>query len=343
MVSNINQLLLRNIELLEGKQPLLINLDANELIQPWFDYYPDVEQITCFNNQLNTHQRISKQDKVSTFFDSHYQSDSIHDLVIIAFPKSKAELAFTLAMIAPVTDENSYILVVGDNKSGIKTLAKSAPDYIEFCTKQDAARHCLLYSIRLKTVSTAFQLEQWFSHYQVDVNNQQLTIAALPGVFSQQGLDKGTKVLLENLPEQISGSVLDFGCGAGIISVALAKQFDNLDLTLVDVSALAIASSKESLKLNNLTGNVIASDGLQNISQRYDTIVSNPPFHQGLKTHYAATEVFLAQAKNHLNNQGQLLVVANSFLKYQPIMEQAIKQTHRIVNEKGFAVYLAKK
>ena len=342
-MSNINQLLLRNIDLLAGKKPLLINLDAEDLIQPWLNHHQDVDLITCFNNQLNTHQRINAHPKVAKYFDSHYHVDTIHDLVVIAFPKSKAELAYTLAMLSPVIDEQSYVLVVGDNKSGIKTLAKLADKYIERCTKQDAARHCLLYSIQMKLSNTPFVLEQWFSHYKIEIANQSIEIAALPGVFSQQGLDKGTQVLLNNLPEDIGGKVLDFGCGAGVISVALAKIYPSVELTLVDVSALAVASSKESLKRNQLTGNVIASDGLQNISGQFDTIVSNPPFHQGLKTHYAATETFLAQAKHFLTRSGKLLIVANSFLTYQPIIAQTLHRVERTCQQNGFAIYLAKR
>jgi 16S rRNA (guanine1207-N2)-methyltransferase len=47
---------------------------------------------------------------------------------------------------------------------------------------------------------------------------KELTICALPGVFSQNHLDVGTAVLLPYLNQVKSGRIADFGCGAGIIS-----------------------------------------------------------------------------------------------------------------------------
>jgi len=343
-LSNVNQILLRNIDLLEGDEPLLINLDAEQLITPWQAHYPSAN-LTCFNNNFGQHQAIKKHtsDSVSSLFGSHYVGKKSHDLVVIAFPKSKPELAYTLAMIAPYVSEQTCIIFVGDNKGGIKSVAKQSTDYIECCIKQDAARHCLIFTGKHSQVGKAFHLNDWFNYYDVTFNEQTIKVAALPGVFSQKGLDKGTKVLLDNLPHSFKGDVLDFGCGAGIISAAIAKASPETKLTLIDISALAIASSQETLSINHLNGKCIASDGLSEITQSFDHIVSNPPFHQGLKTHYAATELFLSRCSKHIKLQGQLVVVANSFLQYQPIMESSVGPTERAIVANGFSVYLTKK
>jgi 16S rRNA (guanine1207-N2)-methyltransferase len=72
---------------------------------------------------------------------------------------------------------------------------------------------------------------------------------------------------------------------------------------------------------------------------RYDFVISNPPFHQGVKTHYGATEQFLAEIKQHLTSKACITIVANSFLKYLPIMEKAIGKTKTLAIKQGFAVY----
>jgi 16S rRNA (guanine1207-N2)-methyltransferase len=164
-------------------------------------------------------------------------------------------------------------------------------------------------------------------------------VVALPGVFSQNGLDIGTQVLLENLPKKITGELLDFGCGAGVIASYLGKVFPEIKLHLLDVSALALYSAQATLKLNNLTGHVFPSDSLSDLKGKYDYIISNPPFHQGLKTNYQATETFLSKIKPHLKPKGQVTVVANSFLRYQPIMEEAIGRTQVLAKQKGFSLY----
>lgn len=343
-ISNITQVLVRNIDLLAGENPLLINVAADELLVDWFEHYPSA-QLTCFNNNYASHQAIAQQHhaQVSSLFDCYYQGSKQHDLVVIAFPKSKAEFIFTLAMIAPFVNDNTTIVIVGDNKSGIKSVAKQSEGYLDFCIKQDSARHCLLFSARYIKAGTPFNLSEWFTYYEVVLAEQTLKVAALPGVFSQKGLDKGTQVLLNNLPKEISGKVLDFGCGAGVISAAIALQFPELTLTLADVSALAIKSSEQTLKINNLQGQCVASDGLSGVTGTFNWIVSNPPFHQGLKTHYAATELFLTQCTNHMQKNSVLLVVANSFLQYQPIMEQSVGSTTKAIVNNGFTVYISKK
>ncbi len=343
-LSNVNQILLRNIDLLESERPLLINLDADELIPEWTSHYPNA-QFTCFNNNFAQYQSIKRKQfsQVSSLFDCYYRGATQHDLVVIAFPKSKAELGFTLAMIAPFVNADTMILFVGDNKSGIKSVDKQSTDFIEYCIKQDSARHCLLFSGKYTKSQQSFSVNEWFTHYEVSIAGHSIKIAALPGVFSQKGLDKGTQVLLDNLPDIVEGKVLDFGCGAGVISATLGKIFPDLPMTLVDVSALAIRSSEETLRLNGLTGTCIASDGLSEVKESFDWIVSNPPFHQGLKTHYAATELFLSNCVKHMTKKASLLVVANSFLKYQSIMEQSVGFTVHVAKENGFTVYLSQK
>ena len=100
-------------------------------------------------------------------------------------------------------------------------------------------------------------------------------------------------------------------------------------------------SAQQSLALNNLNGRCFASDSLSNIETRYNTVISNPPFHQGIKTDYGATESFLTGINRHLTSDGQLLIVANSFLKYQPIMQQHFAVITNVSTKKGFTVYRA--
>jgi 16S rRNA (guanine1207-N2)-methyltransferase len=137
----------------------------------------------------------------------------------------------------------------------------------------------------------------------------------------------------------MNGDVLDFGCGAGVISCFIGKKFPTTQLSLLDVSSLAIASAKKTLLLNNLTGNVFASNSLSKVTNKYQHIVSNPPFHQGTKTSYQATEDFLKGVKAHMTAMGDITVVANSFLQYLPIMQQCVGITNNLISHQGFNIY----
>ncbi|XQW84590.1 methyltransferase [Thalassotalea piscium] len=341
-LTNISQLLIRNQDLLATTHPLLVNMPddsfAKELLQlnatcqlAFFD--------TNYANHL-AHKKIAS-DKHSAIFASHYVSSVKHDLIIISFPKSKKELAYTIAMLNPIISDTTRVLIVGENNGGIRSLAKTGKSIFSYCEKIDSARHCLLFDVTIIPKKTSFAVEDWFEYYTVTINQDTVQVAALPGVFSQAKLDVGTQVLLENLPNFDNGNMLDFGCGAGVIAAFIGKRTTNLTLDLADVSALALASAKKTLSLNQLQGKVFPTNSLSDINEQYQFVISNPPFHQGIKTHYQATEDFLSGISGKITANGSLTIVANSFLKYQPLMEKNFNQVTKIHQEKGFSIYHA--
>lgn len=340
--SNISQVLLRNSELLSANTPLFINLMADDFIDSYLAENPNAE-INCYNTNYIDHFAINNKygSRVSTQFNSEYKSDFKHDVVIINFPKSKDELAFTFAMIAPYLLEGAKIVLVGEKKGGVQSSPKLTNDFLEHCQKIDAARHCLVFAgiVNSDKLNKPFTLSDWFKNYQININNIELTIASLPGVFSQKKLDIGTALLLNNLPEVMQGNVLDFGCGAGVISCFIGKKYPDTLLSLLDVSALAIKSAEETLALNNLSGTVFPSNSLSMVKGQYQHIVSNPPFHQGTNTSYQATEDFLKGIHKHMHARANITIVANSFLKYLPIMQQHIGKTKPLINKQGFTIY----
>ncbi len=343
-LTNPSQILLRNSELLAASKPLFINFPEDGFIDSYRQLH-NPESIHCFNTNFIEHQEIAKKhgDKVSCIFASCYESKVSHDLVIITFPKSKAELNFTLAMIAHCVTDSSKIIFVGEKKGGIQSVPKLTKEILLNCQKVDAARHCMLFAalFQPEKLSIEFKLEHWFKKYQLSIDGIELTIASLPGVFSQQKLDIGTALLLANLPTKMSGKVLDFGCGAGVISCFVGKHYPDTELSLLDVSALALRSAQETLSLNGLTGKVFPSNSLSQVTEKYQHVVSNPPFHQGVKTHYQASEDFLSGINKSLLVLGDITIVANSFLRYQPIMQAHIGDTKVITKNQGFTIYQA--
>lgn len=318
---------------------------ADGFIESYLSDNPNAK-ISCYNTNFIDYLAITNKhkDEITSSFTSEYKSklkQEKHDLVIIYFPKSKDELAFTLAMVAPYLLSDAKVILVGEKNGGVQSSPKLTQHFLESCQKVDAARHCLLFAgiVKTENLAKAFILNDWFKHYQLNVNNIELTIASLPGVFSQKKLDAGTALLLDNLPKTMQGKVLDFGCGAGVISCFIGKKFPDTQLSLLDVSALAITSAQKTLELNQLSGDVFASNSLSKITEKYQHIVSNPPFHQGTKTSYQATEDFLTGIKPYINRKGNISIVANSFLQYLPIMQQHIGKTKNLINKHGFTIY----
>ncbi|WP_087022205.1 16S rRNA (guanine(1207)-N(2))-methyltransferase RsmC [Thaumasiovibrio subtropicus] len=263
------------------------------------------------------------------------------DTVLMYWPKAKAEAEYLLAMTVGQLPADTELCVVGENRAGVKSAEKMSASYAKLI-KHDGARRCSFYWGSCQHQPQPFDLNQWFKHYPLQLGDVTLTIHSLPGVFSHGEFDKGTRLLLENMPA-LSGKVLDFGCGAGIIGAWMKAKFNDIDVTMCDISALAIASAQQTLRQNGLEGNVIASNVYSDIDVNVDFLISNPPFHAGLKTSYSATETLLADAPKHLRQNGTLCIVANSFLQYPPIIEKQFGECKTLASRDGFKIYFAEK
>lgn len=126
------------------------------------------------------------------------------------------------------------------------------------------------------------------------------------GVFSKKMIDYGSRVLLNAIElDESKVKLLDVGCGYGTFGISLKKVYPFLEVDMVDVNNRALDLVKENLKANKLEANVYLSDVYENVSDQYDVIVTNPPIRAGKEV---VTKI-LVQAKDHLNENGEIWVV----------------------------------
>jgi 16S rRNA (guanine1207-N2)-methyltransferase len=138
--------------------------------------------------------------------------------------------------------------------------------------------------------------------------------------------------------------LLDFACGAGVIGAWLqarqvAREEPIASVDGVDVQSQAVICARETYQRNRATGTIYASDGLAGIDAIWSGIISNPPFHTGVKTDTSMTERFLQDLKRHLKPGGELRLVANSFLPYESLIKRHIGRVERLREDGGFTVY----
>lgn len=255
--------------------------------------------------------------------------------LIYYWPKNKPEAQFQLMNVLSLMPVGTDVFVVGENRSGVRSAEQMLADICPL-TKIDSARRCGLYHGRLEQ-QPAFDENGWWDEYP----HNEMTVKTLPGVFSRDGLDTGSKLLLSTLTPHTKGKVLDVGCGAGVLAITLASHSPKVRLTLSDVSAPAVAASRATLAASGIEGEVIASNVYSEINGRFDMIISNPPFHDGMQTSLDAAHQLIRGAARHLNMGGELRIVANAFLAYPNVLDEVFG-SHEVIAQTGrFKVYRA--
>jgi 16S rRNA (guanine1207-N2)-methyltransferase len=179
-----------------------------------------------------------------------------------------------------------------------------------------------------------------------------LTLFALPGVFSADALDDGTAMLLDTLDEDVCADkrVLDMGCGVGVIGFAAARHGAS-QVDLVDANWLALDCARRGAQANDLETRcrVIPSDLYSDVAGEYDLILSNPPFHIGHGVDTLATHALIAGARERLTTGrkagrgGALRIVANRFLPYDKALIEVFGACRTIAEDTRFRVLEARR
>ncbi|WP_394131569.1 methyltransferase [Shewanella maritima] len=322
MLSNPSQVILRNSEFVENEDVLIINYESDTLAQQLLE---SANSVTALALDFNHHLALSPlaSDKLDCYFGHQLPqqlSNKQFDTVIIYFPKAKALAPYLLHLAAQHLNGDGQVIVVGENKGGIKSLPKLMPSFFAKPLKRDNARHCILYSAPLVEMPTQLDINQWVSQYSLSTPKGEVVICNVVGTFSEKQLDMGTQLLLAHLP-MLSGRVLDFGCGAGVISAALLRENPQLQVECIDINAMALLSCQLTLAANGLEAKVYASDGFKQIDGQFDAIISNPPFHDGLQATTQIAQDFVQHSAQQLRSNGIWQIVANRHLPYAQLIE----------------------
>ncbi|MGF7049759.1 16S rRNA (guanine1207-N2)-methyltransferase [Paenibacillus sp. DS2015] len=164
------------------------------------------------------------------------------------------------------------------------------------------------------------------------------------GVFSKNGVDYGSKVMIEAMDMPSGSAVLDVGCGYGPIGLAAARMVEDGHVTMLDVNSRAVALAKENAQLNGITNvSILESDLFASVEGKsFDVIVTNPPIRAGKETVHS----IFALAYEHLHIGGALWVVIQK-KQGAPSAKAKLQSLFQVVEEitkdKGYHIFKATK
>jgi 16S rRNA (guanine1207-N2)-methyltransferase len=266
-----------------------------------------------------------------TYIDLPEELYQKYDTVIIQIPKGRQLARRWLVQAYHALVDGGKLYLSGPNQSGIQSVIKDAQELygsgrILAYKKGNRIAHFHKRTINEPqpdwALSPGIAPHTWVE-FSIPLPGHSLRIRSLPGIFSFDHLDAGTALLLSVLQTPPGAHILDIGCGYGIIGLYAAFQGAGR-ADLVDISLYAAAACRETINLNCITNaKVFAGEFFSPVSaNKYDLILSNPPFHSGHAVNYHFAQSMISQAYQALNPGGQVVIVANRFIRYDRLIKE---------------------
>jgi 16S rRNA (guanine1207-N2)-methyltransferase len=177
----------------------------------------------------------------------------------------------------------------------------------------------------------------------VALAGESFTLCTRPGVFSWEHLDEATELLATHMRVHTGESVLDIGCGAGALGVIAARASQGGRVLLLDADADAVRCARESCALAGVSNAEVRASDIAEAAgdERFDVVVTNPPFHLGKRTDLTVPDAFIAESHAQLAPGGRLYLVANRTLPYEQLIAARFGAVQTVHDGRRFKVLSA--
>ncbi|ALL39981.1 23S rRNA (guanine(1835)-N(2))-methyltransferase RlmG [Serratia marcescens] len=279
-----------------------------------------------------------------TLLDSLAELPAAPAVVLIRVPKALALLEQQLRALRHVVTEDTLI-VAGAKARDVHTSTMQlfekvlGPTRTSLAWKKARLIFCQAADIvppaAAETTDWALDGTDWLIHNHANV-------------FSRGSLDIGARLFMEHLPRGLNGHIVDLGCGNGVIGLTALAQNPEAQVTFVDESYMAVASSELNVE-HNLPQELDrcqfeVNNALAGIEREsVQAVLCNPPFHQQHAiTDHTAWQMF-CDAKRCLQVGGELRIVGNRHLDYHQKLKRLFGNCTLVASNKKFVILRAVK
>ena len=274
------------------------------------------------------------------------------DALVVKPPKSLATLDEWLRVVRPALPEGSEAVTASMTRH-LHTSTLEVLDARLGPTRTTLARRRA--RLALSRVATSIDsVSRWPRRWQVAVgpSGDGPTVVAHVNAFAAERLDAGTEVLLGALARQRSdhgpATLVDLGCGTGVVGLVEAWRNPLLDVVFVDESFDAVASAEAGWRATFgaarqarfMIGDRLETTASGEVSPpgTVDRIVVNPPFHSGHALSDATAWDMFVQSRRALRSGGELWVVGNRHLGYHTKLKRVFGNVAVVASTPAFVV-----
>lgn len=274
------------------------------------------------------------------FIDSMSPLPDNTGLALIKLPRAHALLEHQLASLQQLPIN---IIAAGKVKAVQTSVLQLFEKYLGTTTTSLAVKKARLIFSR-GAQQTTTQTSPYPTIWKTDA--PELTIHNHANVFSRGQLDIGARLLLDHLPDCSAKTVIDLGCGNGVLGLRALQQSEPEKMLFVDESTMAVACAKQNVAFNMpeflSRCEFVSSDCLEAIpDQKAHVVLCNPPFHQqNALTDHIAWQMF-QQAKQALHPGGELRVVANRHLQHHDKLKRLFGGYQVVASNQKFSILSA--
>ena len=266
-------------------------------------------------------------------------------IVLYKIPKSKALLTEQLIKIKETLQGNVTFIAAARAKDIHSSTLKVFEKYLGTTTTSLAVKKARLVFCQLDNQ------QQHSSPFPTiwPLENTNFHISNHANVFAREKLDLGARFFMEHLPKlREDQTVIDLGCGNGVIGLTALSRQPKANITFVDESFMAIASAKENIEKNLPNGisqcQFTVNDCLSSFeANTADIVLCNPPFHQEQATTDHIAWQMLNDAHRVLKKGGELRMIGNRNLAYHIKLKRIFGGCKTIASNKKFVVLSARK
>ncbi len=161
-----------------------------------------------------------------------------------------------------------------------------------------------------------------------------------PGVFSADGVDPASALLMQSLPAKLGGHIADLGAGWGYLTAEVLKRDEIKTLDLVEADHAALNCARNNVQDDRAMFHWADAVTWVAADPR-DTIIMNPPFHTSRRADPTLGQGFIASAARNLTRNGDLWMVANRHLPYEAALTEHFIKVDEVAGDNRFKVFHA--